>query len=54
MGRTGLRGVTCPTHFIREKRVLDDVETGERMQNLLNDGEPFKNASRCLKTDRVQ
>lgn len=46
-----LRGVTCPTNFVKAKLALEDVETGTTIQILLDDGEPVKNVPRSLKAD---
>ena len=44
-----LRGVACPTNFVKAKLALEMVETGEKVQFLLDDGEPVKNVPRSLK-----
>lgn len=46
-----LRGVSCPTNFVKAKLALEDVETGEILQILLDDGEPVKNVPRSLKAE---
>lgn len=46
-----LRGVTCPTNFVKAKLALEDVETGTTIRILLDDGEPVKNVPRSLKAD---
>lgn len=46
-----LRGVSCPTNFVKVKLALEDVETGEILQILLDDGEPVKNVPRSLKAE---
>ena len=46
-----LRGVTCPTNFVKAKLALEDVDTGTTVQILLDDGEPVKNVPRSLKAD---
>jgi TusA-related sulfurtransferase len=46
-----LRGVSCPTNFVKAKLALEDIETGEIAQILLDDGEPVKNVPRSLKAD---
>ena len=46
-----LRGVTCPTNFVKAKLALEDLENGEIAQILLDDGEPVKNVPRSLKSD---
>lgn len=44
-----LRGVTCPTNFVKAKLALEMVDTGEVVDILLDDGEPVKNVPRSLK-----
>jgi tRNA 2-thiouridine synthesizing protein A len=46
-----LRGVTCPTNFVKAKLALEDIEVGETVEFLLDDGEPVKNVPRSLKAD---
>lgn len=46
-----LRGVSCPTNFVKAKLALEDLENGETAQILLDDGEPVKNVPRSLKAD---
>lgn len=46
-----LRGITCPTNFVKAKLSLEMIETGEKVQFLLDDGEPVKNVPRSLKAE---
>lgn len=46
-----LRGISCPTNFVKAKLELEDSETGEQVEFLLDDGEPVKNVPRSLKAD---
>jgi TusA-related sulfurtransferase len=46
-----LRGVSCPTNFVKAKLALEEVDTGTIVQILLDDGEPVKNVPRSLKAD---
>jgi tRNA 2-thiouridine synthesizing protein A len=46
-----LRGVTCPTNFVKAKLALEDLENGDTVQILLDDGEPVKNVPRSLKAE---
>ena len=46
-----LRGVICPTNFVKAKLALEMVETGEVVEFLLDDGEPVKNVPRSLKAE---
>ena len=46
-----LRGVSCPTNFVKAKLELEDIETGTTVEFLLDDGEPVKNVPRSLKAE---
>lgn len=46
-----LRGVSCPTNFVKAKLALEDRENGEQIAILLDDGEPVKNVPRSLKAE---
>lgn len=46
-----LRGVSCPTNFVKAKLALEDADDGTVLQILLDDGEPVKNVPRSLKAD---
>lgn len=46
-----LRGVSCPTNFVKAKLALEDMVTGETAQIFLDDGEPVKNVPRSLKAE---
>jgi tRNA 2-thiouridine synthesizing protein A len=46
-----LRGVTCPTNFVKAKLALEDLEPGATARILLDDGEPVKNVPRSLKAE---
>ena len=46
-----LRGVSCPTNFVKAKLALEDLENGQQASILLDDGEAVKNVPRSLKTE---
>jgi TusA-related sulfurtransferase len=46
-----LRGVCCPTNFVKAKLALEMVDTGAVVEFLLDDGEPVKNVPRSLKAE---
>ena len=46
-----LRGVSCPTNFIKAKLALEMIDAGEIVELLLDDGEPVKNVPRSLKAE---
>jgi TusA-related sulfurtransferase len=49
-----LRGISCPTNFVKAKLALEDLDDGTIAQILLDDGEPVKNVPRSLKADGHQ
>ncbi|HIJ80157.1 MAG TPA: sulfurtransferase TusA family protein [Desulfuromonadales bacterium] len=46
-----LRGVSCPTNFVKAKLALEVLDNGTVVQMLIDDGEPVKNVPRSLKAD---
>lgn len=46
-----LRGVRCPMNWVCTKLRMEDMETGERIEVLLDDGESIRNVPRSLKDD---
>ncbi len=46
-----LRGVSCPTNFVKAKLALELEEIGTTVEFLLDDGEPVKNVPRSLKAE---
>jgi tRNA 2-thiouridine synthesizing protein A len=52
MGNTiDLRGICCPTNFVKAKLALEDAKEGELLEIILDDGEPVKNLPRSLKAE---
>jgi FdhD protein len=46
-----LRGVSCPTSFVKAKLGLDTVDPGEAVEFLLDEGEPAGNVPRSLQAE---
>ncbi|MBK5275927.1 MAG: sulfurtransferase TusA family protein [Desulfuromonadales bacterium] len=46
-----LRGVSCPTNFVKVKLALEELENGDQTTILLDDGEAVKNVPRSLKAE---
>ena len=46
-----LLGVCCPMNFVRTKLAIDKIKPGERIEILLDDGEPIINVSRSVKDE---
>ena len=49
MATIDLRGITCPTNFVKAKLALEMLDEGTTVEFLLDDGEPVKNVPRSLK-----
>lgn len=41
-----LRGVSCPMNWVKTKLVLEEMELGQTLEVLLDDGEPIRNVPR--------
>jgi anaerobic sulfite reductase subunit C len=46
-----LLGVCCPINFVRSKLAIEKIDPGERIEILLDDGEPIVNVTRSLKDE---
>jgi tRNA 2-thiouridine synthesizing protein A len=46
-----LQGVSCPLNFVKTKLALDDLETGERLEVVLDEGDAMLNVPRSLKEE---
>ena len=46
-----LRGICCPTNFVRAKLAIEELDAGEKVEMLIDDGEPVKNLPRSLKAE---
>ncbi len=46
-----LRGVLCPMNFVKTKLHLEEMEEGQVLEVILDDGEPIRNVPRSLKED---
>lgn len=49
--RMDLSGVGCPINYVRVKLRLEEMETGERLEVILDDGEPIRNVPASLLND---
>ena len=54
MHEIDLRGVSCPTNFVKAKLALEELDNGASVRILLDDGEPVKNVPRSLKAEGHQ
>ena len=46
-----LHGVICPMNFVKAKLALEALEAGERLEVILDEGEPMLNVPRSLKEE---
>lgn len=46
-----LRGVVCPINFVRIKLALEEMDWGQILEVVLDDGEPIQNVPRSIKEE---
>lgn len=46
-----LEGVVCPNNFVKTKLKLEEMEHGQILEIILDDGEPIKNVPRAVKEE---
>lgn len=46
-----LRGVSCPTNFVKAKLAIEMADLGEVIEFYLDEGEPVQSVSRSLKDE---
>ena len=46
-----LRGVCCPDNYVKTVLKLEEMEEGQILELLLDDGEPIRNVPASLKRD---
>jgi len=46
-----LRCVLCPINFVKTKLKLEEMEVGEVLEVILDDGEPMRNVPRSVKEE---
>jgi TusA-related sulfurtransferase len=51
MRTVDLRGVSCPTNFVKAKLALEVADSREIVQFFLDDGEAIKNVPRSLEAE---
>lgn len=49
--RIDLHGVACPMNFLKAKLALEELDTGQQMEVILDEGEAMVNVSRGLKDE---
>lgn len=46
-----LRGVVCPTNFVKTKLKLEEMNQGEILEIVIDEGEPMANVPRSIKEE---
>lgn len=46
-----LEGVACPNNFVKTKLKLEEMQLGQVLEVILDDGEPIKNVPRAVKEE---
>lgn len=46
-----LQGVSCPMNFVRTKLALEEMETGELLEVILDEGDAMLNVPRSVKEE---
>ena len=46
-----LRGILCPLNFVHAKLKLEEMEDGQLLEVILDDGEPMRNVPRSVKEE---
>lgn len=49
-----LRGVLCPINFVRTKLKLEELDSGETLEVMLDEGDPIQNVPRSVKEEGHQ
>ena len=49
--KVDITDVKCPTTFVKAKVALEELDEGQILEILLNDGEPVNNVPRSLKEE---
>lgn len=50
-GGLDLRGVLCPLNWVQTKLRLEEMEPGQVLEVILDDGEPMRNVPRSIKSE---
>lgn len=46
-----LSGVLCPMNFVKTKLELEEMEAGQILEVIIDDGEPVRNVPRSVKAE---
>lgn len=50
-GNLNLKGVLCPINFVKAKLKLEQMQDGQVLELILDDGEPMQNVPRSIKEE---
>ena len=50
-GRLDLKGVKCPINFVKIKLKLEEMQNGQNLEVIIDDGEPMQNVPRAIKEE---
>ena len=50
-GKLDLREVKCPLNFVKLKLRLEEMQDGQNLEVILDDGEPIQNVPRAVKEE---
>lgn len=50
-GRLDLKGVVCPINFVKTKLKLEEMQDGEVLEVIVDDGEAMQNVPRSIKEE---
>ncbi|MEK6714944.1 MAG: sulfurtransferase TusA family protein [Candidatus Omnitrophota bacterium] len=49
--RLDLKGVVCPINFVKTKLKLEEMQDGQVLEVIIDDGEPMQNVPRSIKEE---
>lgn len=49
-----IRDVVCPMTFVKTKAAIDELDVGQILEVVMNDGEPVQNVPRSMKEEGQQ
>ena len=49
--RLDLKGVSCPINFVKTKIKLEEMQDGQVLELIIDDGEPMQNVPRSIKEE---
>jgi tRNA 2-thiouridine synthesizing protein A len=50
-GSLNLKGIICPINFVKTKLKLEELDDGQNLEVLIDDGEPMQNVPRSIKEE---